>query len=278
MMRLQVIDSASSPAASVNEDGLVALEDELWVFDGATGLAEVSLMRGATDAAWLVDQAIEVASAASGGGLLVSLAGMVARLNSDLPAGRPPHQVPSASLAAVRLRDDTLEVVTLGDCRLIIRHPGRPALSIDDAERLDALDRAAIERLVAARRQHGGDLSRARARIENLLRDNRDLLNQPDGYQALAPGLDTSAIKVHDVTVSAGTVGLLVSDGYFRLVDTFAHVDLEGLLDRTGELGAGAMIEELRRLEADDPEGERAPRLKRSDDATAVLFAVVDET
>lgn len=67
----------------------------------------------------------------------------------------------------------------------------------------------------------------------------------------------------------------MASDEFFRLVDTFRHLDADGLMDAVATDGTGAVLTRLRAREADDPEGHRFPRLKRSDDATAVAFEVV---
>lgn len=81
-------------------------------------------------------------------------------------------------------------------------------------------------------------------------------MNGPDGYRLLPPGLDaTTDVAQHRVPVEPGTKGLMVSDGFFRLIDTF----------RT----------RLRALEVNNPEDQRSPRLKHSDDATAPAFEPV---
>jgi hypothetical protein len=46
------------------------------------------------------------------------------------------------------------------------------------------------------------------------------------------------------------------------------------LVRRTAELGADALIKQLRAIEAADPMAMQYPRLKIADDATALLIAV----
>lgn len=278
-MRLHVRDAVTRPSHVVNEDGWVGIEDAIWVIDGASGLSPDRVTDGPSDAAWLVERARAVIERQDTTGLVDTLAAVVRDIAAALSVskGSPAHELPSASLVAVTLDSPELEVLAMGDCRLILRSPGERARVIDDAATLDALDRGAIEALVAAQRSTGADLDVARESIRDLLRRNRDLLNHPGGYRALAPGLDVTEVAVRRVPVGTGTTGLLVSDGFYRLVDTFHVVDPDGLLDAVATSGVGPLLDELRRLEADDPEAHRFPRLKRSDDATAVAFEVVED-
>lgn len=280
-MRLQVTDAATQPAKVVNEDGWIAAGGQLWVLDGASGLTPVPVTDGATDAAWLVDRARRVIeqrdSDRPADGLLGTLAAIVDDIDAVLPSSSSAHahELPSASLVAVALEGDVLHALTLGDCRLILRMSGGEAVVIDDASVLDRLDRGAIELLATEQRRSGASLDDARASIAGLLRSNRDLLNGPDGYHALAPGLDVGDVAQHRLAVTPGSTGLLVSDGFFRLVDTFHVMDPGELLDAVATQGTEALLGRLRAIEAQDPEGHRHARLKRSDDATAVAFEVV---
>jgi hypothetical protein len=67
---------------------------------------------------------------------------------------------------------------------------------------------------------------------------------------------------------------LLASDGYYRLVDHYGAASDAELVRRTADVGADAMVQQLRAIEAGDPHATRYPRLKIADDATALLLAV----
>ncbi len=276
-MQLRVTDAITRPSRAVNEDGWIGVENQIWVLDGASGLTSTPVTDGATDAAWLVERARTIIEGRNESGLVETLAEIVNDIESRLPSASRTraHELPSASLVAIALVGDELHVLTLGDCRLLLRPPGGEAQVIDDASVLDRLDGTAIELLSTTQRQSGAELDVAREEIGDLLRRNRDLLNRPDGYLALAPGLDVTDVAQHRFPVMEGTRGLLVSDGFYRLVDTFRHLDADGLVDSVGIVGADALLERLRAMEAEDPEGHRFPRLKRSDDATVVAFEVV---
>jgi hypothetical protein len=58
------------------------------------------------------------------------------------------------------------------------------------------------------------------------------------------------------------------------LVDHYGAASDAEMVRRTEELGADAMLEQLRAIEAADPMATRYPRLKIADDATALLIGV----
>jgi hypothetical protein len=67
---------------------------------------------------------------------------------------------------------------------------------------------------------------------------------------------------------------LLVSDGLFRFVDTFGCCDADGLINAVRSSCTTALIERLRHIHENNPEGRELPRSKRSDDATDVAFEI----
>jgi hypothetical protein len=67
---------------------------------------------------------------------------------------------------------------------------------------------------------------------------------------------------------------LLASDGFLALASDYARYTPETLLAAAAARGLGTLGEELRAVEASDPEGLRFPRFKRSDDATALLLVL----
>ncbi len=64
------------------------------------------------------------------------------------------------------------------------------------------------------------------------------------------------------------------SDGFLALATDYGRYDAEGLLAAARNGGLKPLLQELREIEAEDPQGRRFPRFKQSDDATAVLVQV----
>lgn len=69
-------------------------------------------------------------------------------------------------------------------------------------------------------------------------------------------------------------VGLL-SDGASRLVDRFGIADWPQTLDILATDGPGALIRQVRAVEESDPAGQRWPRGKVYDDATAAYCSAL---
>lgn len=254
-----------------------------WVLDGATGLASGRLLTGPSDAAWLAatyDDLFRAHADRADLGPEHLLAGLIETVTASFAAQalRPPehrYELPSAGMVLVRLRRGRLEYARLGDCRAILAPAGGPIVSTRRPP-LHRLDARAVRRLVALRRQ---DPQAAHAALRRALLDelraNRGRLNQAGGYWVL--GTDPAAARHAEtggVPLTAGPVrGLLVSDGFYRLVDTFrAYPDDTALLARALAHGLAPLLAELRALEDADPECVAVPRLKPRDDATALLF------
>lgn len=98
----------------------------------------------------------------------------------------------------------------------------------------------------------------------------------PD-LSAFGPGAAAATpprVRTQEVPAGAGTLVLLMSDGFHRLVDVFAKYNSAGLMRAAVAGGLRALYHELREAEALDPRGERHPRVGVRDDATAVLLEV----
>ena len=67
----------------------------------------------------------------------------------------------------------------------------------------------------------------------------------------------------------------VLSDGAARLVE-FGIVGWEQILTALDQKGPQGLIDEVRGVEATDLKGERWPRYKASDDATAAVVRFVD--
>ena len=62
--------------------------------------------------------------------------------------------------------------------------------------------------------------------------------------------------------------------GFARLIDHFDAYAPPGLVTAAGARGLEALYQELRAFEAADPDCTTAPRVKREDDASAVLIHI----
>jgi hypothetical protein len=76
------------------------------------------------------------------------------------------------------------------------------------------------------------------------------------------------------VKVTPGSILLLSSDGFLALASDYGAYSADTLMAAALDKGLAAMGDELRAIEAGDASGDKFPRFKKSDDATALLLRV----
>lgn len=172
--------------------------------------------------------------------------------------------VPASTVAMIRERGDVLDYLVLSD-NVLVLDLGDDVRAVVDKR----VEEVAGEEMRAALRGPTGTPEHA-ARVSALVTVQRRLRNRPGGYWVAATD---SAAADEAIT---GTVALtqvrqaaLLTDGASRLVDTFGTLGWEQLLELLSTEGPSALIARTREAELADPAGERWPRFKRSDDATA---------
>ena len=103
-------------------------------------------------------------------------------------------------------------------------------------------------------------------------------MNDLDGYWILDPSERwIEHVETSRLAAIPGDVLLLVTDGFWRLVDIYGRYDAESLFAAALGGGLQPVAAELRAIEAGDEECLRYPRLKTRDDATAVLVRISEE-
>jgi hypothetical protein len=285
-MRYSLVSSAGN--GRVNED-LVAVHEgtgctDIIVMDGATPLtAQRWIGAGASDPAWFVRQ-----FAADLGAVLHRAGTQDALLRQALSATRaayrtvvsgppaPPHAWPVATLSWVRLRHgragapDTLELYCLGDSKLLLVDAEGRARDLDPfdnpAER-EVL--AAVAALVA----EGVDDAGARwERLLPMLQERRHAQNTAAHPQVLCLE-PRGAFAARTATLAAPRDGLLLAmtDGFYRLVDTYRLYDDAALGAACLGRGLDALVDELRGFEA-GAAAAAGITAKRADDASAVAW------
>jgi hypothetical protein len=162
------------------------------------------------------------------------------------------------------VRDSELEWLVLADSVIILDLGGELRVISDDR-----VEGAAQAQRDEALRSHVGSAMHDQS-VSRLVQTQRSLRNQPGGYwvaaadPAAASESLTGAAPLSEVSRAA-----VLSDGAARLVE-FGLAKWEQILTTLAENGPQTLIEEVRRVEATDLRGERWPRYKASDDATAV--------
>jgi hypothetical protein len=276
---LKLIESLSLPGdpAKQNEDAFGGSASAAVVLDGATMLGD-GLMPGPSDAAWIAQ---------------FGARRLIAHLKDEEPkkalklamgdAEKSFHalrraemedqwQIPCASMVLVAEHEKGLEFLYLGDCGALVEQPdGLKVIGETLDKRAEESARAAQ---VAKEKKLASASALSRPEFIGHLRERRNHVNSGN-YWLFSPDKRAAAHAGRRiVAVEKGAHLLLASDGFLALASDYGAYDAMGLLTAAKEKGLAAMGEELRAIEAADPDGNQFARFKKSDDATALLLEV----
>jgi hypothetical protein len=281
-MPFELLDSLTLPGdpAKPSDDAMAHESASAVVLDGATGLGE-PLLDGASDAAWVAHFGAErlMAHMALGGrcedALRESLRETEAefvRLRRRVP--EEIYEIPFASMMFVALDDGQMHASWFGDCAALVRRPGEGIEVLGDAIAKRGRER---ERVAALAASLGADAAGSRVRDMFLpaLRRARNTINTEKGGWLFGPDIRAAEhVSSASIAAPAGTLVLLVTDGFLALASDYDEYTLESLFDAVHSSGLALLGAQLRAVEDADPGGKRFPRFKKSDDATAMLLRV----
>lgn len=294
-MPLRLIDRISVAGSGVNEDRATATHGYAWVIDGATDVIEEPLTRAASDADWIagtLDAALR-AFAAMPACPFADLPEHLTATVSDAfaadarrqPKGRDEH--PSAAGLIIKYDAGVLSYMAVADCTMIVAEPAdddvrRVGVSGEDAGDRKLKDAVRAHQYDLAQPDTGADtapsdppelLDRMRPALQAL----RARMNRDDGYGAFSiTPIPEIFIRTGFLALEPGAHVLLATDGFMRLVDVFARYDAAQIMDAAKTRGLPDLLEELRALERADLAGNTHPRVKASDDASALLLEITN--
>lgn len=282
-MSLTLLEQLSLPGdpAKPNEDSFAFLDHAALVLDGATPLGP-PLLPGSSDAVWIAQFGARRLAAHLKDGDTPDQALKHALQDAEKSFEglrrapmREKWQTPCASLMLVVEpgREGEIEFLWFGDCAALIEQDRGIEIVGDTIKKRG--EEAARARKVA----QGANLSSItdvnRPEIVPLLRAARNRINS-GGNWLFSPDVRAAAhVAKKTVAVNPGARLLLASDGFLALVSDYRAYDARGLMDAAVSKGLAALGEELRALEKSDQAGERFPRFKTSDDATALLLQLI---
>ncbi|WP_137173206.1 protein phosphatase 2C domain-containing protein [Massilia sp. HP4] len=186
----------------------------------------------------------------------------------------PLHAWPIAALTWIRIgkRDgrQCASLYGLGDCKSLLRTAAGACIDLDPfVNPQDAVLQAEIAKL---RAKGVTDPVERRERMLPMLRERRKFQNtQPaPAVLCLHPNGAFNA-RIRNIDLEAGASLLIMTDGFYRLVDPYGRYTDSGLADACIERGLPAMLDELRTYEAVvGSTGARA--VKAADDASAAIW------
>jgi hypothetical protein len=281
-LQLEVIDSLSIPGdpSKPNDDAFAHRALAAVVMDGATGLGE-ALMPGKSDAAWLarfganrlIAHSDDMDGKEAVAAALSDAQNSFVNLRRRAPADT--FEIPFASMMFIRLVEEGLDAFWFGDCAVLVERPGEPVELVGDAMKKRSRER---DRVAALAKMTGQSSAAPGVRDVFLpaLRAARNTVNTDKGGWLFGPDARAADhVASAQVKTAIGTHLLIVSDGFLALSSDYDRYDAGSLMAAAHAKGLAAMGEELRSIEAGDPEGVHFPRFKKSDDATALLLKIV---
>jgi hypothetical protein len=283
MPRIQVIEGLSLPGSPerVNEDALGAGSAIAFVLDGVTGLADTPVMPGKSDAAWASHAARDLLIAHEGTADVAKLVGDVGR---DIAARfvaerlREPtarYELPWTTLSMIRVADGRLDVAFVGDSRVLVETHDDEVHNFGINPSRSAFETKLAEKMIAGRQGKALGVETIRATVLPDLRRVRETVNTPQGFWLLGADEGVGAhVVVKSIPLTGPATVLLVTDGFYALVEDYKRYGDRELIATAQTLGLSILGRELRHIEDDDPEGAKYPRMKKSDDATALLVRV----
>jgi hypothetical protein len=282
---MKLIDSISFPGSKLSGGMKTGTGDDRYAFDeaanwacvidGATDVGPVRIFAAAeSDAARYAEifaREIVVGPAdprespqAWFARLLIRIRAAVER-EVKIPLKHAPlASYPTAAASWVRAKNGKLEGATLGDTIAIVSAASGEVSVFGEASK--AADEQARARRVMPMTPDD--------RLK-WLQDVRAIHNTPEGYWVFGVQPEAAAHIIHrSVLAPPGTRVLLMTDGFYRLVSPYGRYSDAQLIEAASAHGLGALMRELRAMEASPEDDVKIGRFKTSDDATALLLEV----
>jgi len=283
-MTFQLLDRLSLPgdAAKANEDAFAHGEEAAVVIDGATPLGE-GVMPGPSDAAWIAQFGARrlMAHLREGDGARKALRASLSDAQKSFEALRrhPPEemwQTPCASMMVAVSNRDGLEFLWYGDCAaLVARTAGDAAVTVVG----ETFDKRAAEagraQAVAKEKNLSPASGLSRPEFIGALRAARNRINSGSNWLFSPDAKAAAHVSRRVLKPASGSTVLLATDGFLALASDYGAYSADSLMAAAIGKGLAALGEELRAIEAGDSSGDRFPRFKKSDDATALLLRII---
>lgn len=281
---ISTLSTLSTPGGNkANEDLILSLSHDdgtldLLMFDGASSVSGQHYLDDTMgDPAWFVQQfsaaltQIATPSLTQADSIALALQALREQHATLLQAAAmPTYAWPISAMTWLRIPADgkRASLYALGDCKAFLLDAQGKATDLDPYDNpQEGILKTAIEQL----KQEGLDEQARWARLLPMLRDRRvaqNMSTQPSILCLHPQG--RFAAREYAIQLTAGDRLLLMTDGFYRLVDSYQLYDNESLMQACATRGLAAMMQELRAYEAGAASGMA---VKKADDATvAILF------
>ena len=259
-----------------------ACRTDIIVIDGATSVAHRDYIDdNQGDVAWFVHAFTDTVEKAltpersQEDCVWLAIAGVRAQFR-HAAAGRdvPVHAWPIAAMTWLRLseQDDVVQATlySLGDCKTLLHTASAGCIDLDPFVNPQE---AVLKDAIAALTNEGVDDPACRCeRMLPMLRARREFQNTTPapGVLCLEPGGPFQA-RIRNTTLAHDASLLVMTDGFYRLVDTYSIYTDATLMEACLDRGLAAQLHELRKYESTGV-STGAASVKSADDASALLW------
>lgn len=286
---MEIATISAAPDGRGNEDLIAVYRNDgvtdIVVIDGATHIAGQDYIDGDIgDVVWFVNAfaaALErvVCKDVSQEDSVVLALNAVRRNFLEITRGRsiPSYALPIAAMSWIRVVESDgppiLDIFCLGDCKAFLLSPDGVATDLDPYENPQE---GVLQREIARLTTEGiVDAVERKARLTPMLRARREFQNMNDAPSILCiePQGAFSA-RQYRIQPDSGSTLLAMTDGFYRIVDTYGMHSIEALAQRCLQNGLAAALQELREYETQRAVAA-STSVKNADDASAAICVLL---
>ncbi|MGG3622197.1 protein phosphatase 2C domain-containing protein [Bacillus gobiensis] len=179
----------------------------------------------------------------------------------------------SAAFVVVRIKETTLEYVQTGDCMLFARYSDGQIRTITH-DQVSRFDSKSLKKSLDGKRLGYHDPNELFQYLLPTIRGNRNMANTFDGYSVL-----NGDPRLADF-MEKGTINLsgveriyMISDGLFYPSTSIEEkTDWNAIVSTIDQFGISNYANKVIQMEESDPQCDKYPRLKTSDDKTGIVI------
>lgn len=283
---MKIIDkqAISYSEKKYNEDTVGFTKTSAFIIDGASGLTRTNVTNSENDVYWYITQWKEVlkTNLDADKNLKEILKDSIKIIRSRFYSIADKEKVnaldyPSAAIAIVRLRNNNIEYFILGDCSIVLKHVDGKVYYLKD-DRVTKLDNLVIKNIIEEYQNNMNEDKIFKGFSEktlDMLRENRLKKNTDTGYWILEfdeKAIDEGIYGSFPATDSVGAV--LMSDGFSAAIDNYRLIDVNSIFDYVKIYGLEKIYNSIKDIEEDDIDCIKYPRLKKSDDCSAIHMEI----
>ena len=176
--------------------------------------------------------------------------------------------LPSAGLAWCEIKEDIVNIHTIGDCEVVVITNNGKIIRYVQPE-LIKLDSLAIKEMIDISKEKSISIKDARKYVNDMLIKHRKMMNKVEGYNVFAP-YDNPNFNFLSASVEKNVKYVyLFSDGFASAFDCFGIYNSFETMFKD-EIDLKLIIDKIVNVAKSDPDYNLYPRFKLIDDITAI--------